>query len=175
MGLSTRRAEWAALVPWRGIQGKPAWIDPDNPRPVILIADVVGLQAALNARPLASQLAAVAFSGDYNDLDNLPHFGSAAFVDIDYFQLAPRANNYQIGSVPFVAGQQDYTVVFTTTMLDVPKIETQVFMADDNGEVFFATIADDSLSTTGFKFWLNGVPTTATGRLQYKAFVQDQP
>lgn len=174
MGLSSRRSEWAATTPWSGVQDKPAWAD-DPDHLLIPIDDVIGLRQALDARALKSSLAKVAFSGDYNDLNHLPHFGTAAFADISDFQSAPRANTYQIGYVDLVAGTQSYTVAFTTTMLAIPKIDLQHFMVDDNGEIFFASVALDSVTTTGFKFWLNGVPSVSSGKVQYRAFIQDQP
>jgi hypothetical protein len=168
-----REAAWAALAPWTGIQGKPPFLN--GPDGNIQISDVEGLTEALAIRPRRSDFARVAFTGRYSDLLGLPHFGSAAFVDVSYFQVAYTAKTLQVGSVPFVAGTQKYAVVFTTTMNAVPKVKTQCFMADDNGENFFATIPDDSLSVAGFSFWLNGVPTGSTGRLAYRAVVESQP
>lgn len=178
MGLTTRRAEWAALVPWAGLQGAPEWVgNLNNPvgRPILLISDVEGLAAALAGIPPDLSLAAVAYSGQYSDLLGAPVLGSAAFANTSLFQLAPLATTLQINSEPLVSGQQDYTVVFTETMENIPKIETQVFMDDDSGEMFHVTVPDDSVTTTGFKFWLNGVPTASAGRVQWRAFIQTQP
>jgi hypothetical protein len=167
------RADWAALAPWEGIQGKPPFLE--GPDGQITISDVQGLQAALAARALISQLARVAFTGNYSDLNNPPHFGSAAFVDIGYFLVAWTAKTLQIGSVPMVSGTQKYSVVFTQAMNAVPKIRLQVFMADDNGELIFATVTRDSVTTTGFSFWLSSAPSASTGEIEYEAVVQDQP
>jgi hypothetical protein len=66
-------------------------------------------------------------------------------------------------------------VVFTRTMNALPKVQLQHFMATDSGEIFFCSVQDDSLTTDGFTFWLNGVPATSTGRVEYWAQVQSQP
>lgn len=170
--MRVREAEWCAMVPWRGIQDKPAFLD--NPDGQITIDDVEGLREALANRP-DLDLARVAYTGNYNDLTNLPALGSAAFAEVSDFLSAPTLATFETGEVAFVASQQSYVVTFTAVKQAIPKIYTQVLMADDNGEVFFATLAEDSITISGFKFWLNGIPTLSTGKCRWKATVEDNP
>ena len=171
--MKANRADWAAQVPWNGISDKPAVFD--GPNGNITIDDVDGLRAALASKQNTTGLARVAYTGNYADLVGKPDFGSAAFANVTDFVMAPTARTLQVGEVAFVSGQQEYTVTFTRTMDAVPKVRTQVFMADDNGQLFFAVIPKDTLTTTGFKFVLSGVPTLSTGSLEYEAVVQSQP
>lgn len=167
------RADWAALVPWAGVQDKPSFLD--GPDGNIQISDVQGLAAALAARALIAQLAKVAFTGNYNDLNNLPVFGSAAFVDISYFLVAWTAKTQQMGQEPLVAGQQSYDIVFTATMDEAPKVYAQVMMTDGTGELFFAVTQRDMITATGLRIWLSGVPSVSAGFIQWKAQVENQP
>jgi hypothetical protein len=167
------RADWAPPTKWADIPDKPPFAD--GPGGNITIDDVQGLVAALAGKQNAGGLARVATTGSYTDLNSTPAFGSAAFANVSDFAPAPVARQLQVGSVPFVATQQKYSVVFSVTMDDVPKVKTQVFMADDNGELFSAVIPDDSLTSTGFSFFLTGAPSGATGRLEYTARVESTP
>ena len=63
-------AEVADAVPWTGITGRPATFPPSAHAHAI--ADVTGLQAALDAKASASALATVATSGSYDDLLDAP-------------------------------------------------------------------------------------------------------
>lgn len=178
------RCDWAAQVPWDGVQDKPGLI-------VALsgldAAQMTSLLAIIQSLPSSSGFATVAFTGKYSDLIGRPVLGTAAFADIDsliqsflaeagsLYQPLPTAETLQIGSVSFLATQQKYSVAFTTTMEAIPKIQLQVFMADDAGEKLFATITDDSLTADGFDFLLSSVPALSTGRLEYRAVVETQP
>lgn len=81
--MRVREAQFAATVPWDGILGKPATFD--GPDGVITIDDVQGLRQALAGKQPAGGLARVATTGNYNDLNNKPALGSAAFVDVSNF------------------------------------------------------------------------------------------
>lgn len=112
----------------------------------------------------ALTLSEVAFTGQYGDLLGLP-----------VIPALPTAQTLQVGSVPFIAGQQKYLVNFSAPMSGIPKIKTQVLMANDNGEVFFATLTDEGITASHFNFWLNGSPSTSTGRLEYTAKIESTP
>jgi len=131
-----------------------------------VIPTPASIQAMINASiaTFAMTLAVVAYSGDYNDLINLPVIPAAA-----------TAQTLQVGSVNFVAGQRKYLVSFSALMTTIPKIKTQVFMADDNGETMFSNITIDSLTQSGFAFWLSAAPTASSGRLEYTAKVESTP
>lgn len=77
------RADWAAQVPWSGIQDKPPFLD--GPDGQIQISDVEGLSAALASKQPLGGLARVAYTGNYNDLSSLPPLGSAAYADVSNF------------------------------------------------------------------------------------------
>lgn len=81
--MRVREANWAAQVPWDGIQGKPEFLD--GPDGDITISDVRGLTEALASKASSGSFARVAFTGNYNDLTSLPALGSAAFVNVDNF------------------------------------------------------------------------------------------
>ena len=167
------KADWAALVPWDGIQGKPPFAD--GPNGHITIPDVEGLQAALDSKQPAGGLARVAYTGNYNDLNNKPAFGSAAFADVSNFQLALTAKQLQTGEVTLVASTQSYAVLFSEDMASVPKVYLQVIMADSSGELFSAVIQEDLLSVSGFTLWLSGVPSLSTGKVRWRATTETTP
>ena len=169
----TSKADWAALVPWEGIQGKPPFTY--GPNGNITISDVQGLQAALDSKQSGGGLARVAYSGNYADLNNKPPFGSAAFADVDNFQLALTAKQLQTGEVTLVSGQQDYDVLFSVDMASVPKVYLQVLMADVGGEMFSAVLQEDVLTVTGFTLWLSGVPSLSTGKVRWRATTEMTP
>lgn len=81
--MRVREAQFAATVPWNGILGKPTFVD--GPAGNITIDDVQGLRAALAGKQPAGGLARVATTGNYNDLNNKPMLGSAAYVDVSNF------------------------------------------------------------------------------------------
>lgn len=84
----------------------------------------------------------------------------------------PATNIYQTGSVNLVAGTQSYAVVFSPALTGVPSVvDPEVYMADANGEVMFASVQKDSVTANGFTFWLNGVPTVSTGVVNWTAQV----
>lgn len=87
--MRVRESNWAAQVPWSGIQNKPAFAD--GPSGNITIPDVAGLTAALAGKVPVGSLARVATSGNYNDLNNRPVLGSAAFADASDFALASQS------------------------------------------------------------------------------------
>lgn len=169
--MNVREARWAALVPWTGVQGKPDFLE--GPDGNIQISDVNGLTKALAIRPTRGELAKIAFTGNWNDIVGKPHFGTAAFVDISYFMVAWTANTQQMGEEPIVAGQQSYDIVFTETMIEVPKIYCQVGLTDGTGELFFPVT--DLETETGFRIWLSGVPSGNAGFIRWKAQVENQP
>jgi len=168
-----RQARWAPSVPWSGVYDKPAFLS--GPDGTITIADVQGLAAALAALQPRAGLARVAYTGRYSDLSGLPALGSAAYASVSDFTMAPTGKTLQVGSIALVAGQQSYPVVFTRAMSAIPKIRLQHFMATDSDGIFFAAPQDDSITVNGFTFWLNGIPVTSTGRVEYWCQVQDQP
>ena len=167
------KADWAALVPWSGIQDPPDFLA--GPNGNITIADVRGLQSALDSKQSAGGLARVAYTGSYTDLNNRPPFGSAAFANVDNFQMALTAGQLQTGEVALVIGQQDYAVLFSQDMNSIPKVYLQVLMADVGGEMFSAIIQEDVLSVTGFTLWLSGVPSMATGKVRWRATTEVTP
>lgn len=169
-----RASRWAPLSPWSGIQGKPAFLD--GPDGNITIDSVRDLRAALNGKVDKGSLSRLAYTGQWADILGKPTFGSAAFADVDNFIMAATARTLQVGEVPYVAAQQSYAVVFTRTMSAVPKVRLQTFIIDaTSGEMFFAVVQKDSVSTAGFTFWLSGAPTGVTGSCQYEAVVESQP
>src|SRR5688572_9668317 len=124
MSKSTR-SDWAASVPWLGIQGRPSYLR-DNGVPV---SAIIGLNLPGNGVTLAP----VAFSGRYEDLTGKPSLRSAAFADISYFSRAGamfdiQSPKYQSGSEPLVAATQSYAIVFAEEMDDVPLIDLQLFI-----------------------------------------------
>ncbi len=169
----SNRADWAAQVPWDGITDKPLFLD--GPNGAITIDDVEGLRAALANKQNTTGLARVAYTGQYSDLLNKPLLGSAAFANVSDFQAAYTARTLQTGAVPFVAGQQSYAVAFTRTMNAIPKVYLQVEIDSDAGELFSATVENDTLTATGFTFWLSGVPNVSAGKCRYRAIIEEQP
>lgn len=167
------RADWAALVPVSGVQGLQEYIQGPNGK--IPISQVINLKNELDARVLISALAKIAFTGNWNDINGKPNFGSAAFVDISYFLVAWTAKTQQMGQEPLVAGQQSYDIVFTETMDEIPKVYSQVMMTDGTGELFFPVTQKDMITETGLRIWLSGVPLVSAGFIQWKAQVENQP
>lgn len=159
--MRAERANWAATVPWNGIQDKPAWAG----RIVLTISDIEGLQAALDA--LENQADAPTFDP--------ATLGSAAYVDIGYFQRAWNARTLQVGEAAILLGVQEYAVTFTETMSAVPRVVLQHFMVDSTGEQFYASVLDDSLTADGFTIRLSGVPVGDGGRVEWTAKVETQP
>ncbi len=167
------KSDWAALVPWTGVQDKPAFLE--GPDGNIQISDVEGLQAALDSKQNTGGLAKVAYSGSYKDLHDTPPFGSAAFADVSDFVSAPKANALQTGVVNLVAGTQNYAVLFSVSMSSIPKVYLQVLMADTGGEMFSAVLQEDVLTVTGFTLWLSGVPSLSTGKVRWRATTEVTP
>lgn len=166
------KASWAALVPVEGVQGLQEYIS--GPTGKIPISQVINLQAELDSKVRSGSLARVATTGNYNDLNGLPALGSAAFMSASDFVLAPTAYNFQTAATPMVAGQQTYAVLFTVTMNAIPKVYTQPMLAT-SGELFFVTVDEDSITTAGFTFYLSGYPSLSTGKVRWKAGIEDQP
>lgn len=167
--MRVRQADWAAQVPYTGIQDLPAWlaaIGADG----IQIKDVEGLEAALaGLTPDTSPVA-------WNSITGKPSFGSAAYVPVTAFVAAPTAKTLQLGDVALVMGQQQYTVVFTETMKDVPRTpQLQVAMTDGTSEYLYAVVDGDTLTADGFDFWLNTPPALSTGYVSYRAAIESQP
>ena len=164
--MKVRQAEWAALCPWRGLQGKPTWLEDPTGIP---ISGVIGLQEILDGlEPDAGGAV------HWSEIEGKPTFGSAAFVSTSTLQPAWRATTLQVGAVPVEIGVQDYPVVFTETMADDPMIQLQHFL-DGTGEMFYASVILGSVTPTGFTFRLNAVPSESFGEVQYEAKVQSQP
>lgn len=159
--MRAERANWAATVPWTGIQDKPAWAT----NSVLVISDIQGLRAALDA---------LESPGNTNNFDPTT-LGSAAYVDIGYFQRAWNARTLQLGDVSILLGVQEYPVTFSATMSDIPRIVLQHFMVDSAGEQFYASVLDDSLTVNGFTIRLSGVPVGDGGRIEWTAKVETQP
>ncbi len=164
------RSDWSATTPWSGLQGRPTWLT--NPAGIPISA-VIGLEAHLPGGSEA--LAAVAYSGKYSDLIGKPSFGSAAFVSSSFFQVAANARGFQIGSVDILLGVQDYPVVFSETMGDVPRIVLQHYMVDAAGEQFYASVLTDTLTADGFTLRLNGIPIADGGTVGWEAKTAAQP
>lgn len=167
------KADWAALVPWEGIQNKPPFAE--GPNGDITISDVKGLQVALDSKQPAGGLARVAYTGNYNDLNNRPALGSAAFADVSNFQPALTANRFQTGEVTLASGTQSYAVLFSENMESIPKVYLQVLMANSSGELFSAVIQENLLSVSGFTLWLSGVPSISTGKVRWRATTETTP
>lgn len=163
--MRVRQSDWAPPPNWDAI--------PDVPPTTI--DDVLGLRQALNDRVLAAALVRLAYTGRWADIIGKPTFGSAAFADVSTFLLAFTAKTLQIGEVALIANQQSYAVVFTTTMDAIPKIELQCSIDDSLGEMTYAVLQRDSITTTGFTFWLSSSPSTSDGSVFYRAVVADQP
>jgi len=159
--MKVSRADWAALVPWKGVQGKPDFLlHADG---LIHIDDVAGLREILNSLSGGSGAAAGG---------SVVVFGSAAFADTSYFQPAWTARTQQMGQEPIVAGQQTYDIAFTEAMNDVPKVYTQVSLSDGTSEVLFGDT--DMITNSGFRVVLSAIPSAAPGFIQWKAQVEDQ-
>ncbi len=167
--MRVREATWAAQVPWSGVQDRPASLDDPNGIP---ISAVDGLQQALDSK---ANKGSIPSTIAWTNVTGKPDFGSAAYVNVDAFVAAPTAKTLQTGLVDLVATQQSYAVVFTATMKAVPKIYLQYQMADGSGDMLFTALQADSVTTTGFTFWLSGAPTLSTGKVRYRAIVEDQP
>lgn len=168
--MRVRQADWAAQVPWAGIQDLPEFLR--GPDGNITIGDVQGLQAALDA------LAGGGGGGPvtWNSITGKPSFGSAAYVPVSAFVPAPTAQTLQLGVVPFVMGEDRYAVAFTETMKAVPNTpQLQVVMTDGTGETLFAVVDGDTLDADGFTFQLNAPPALSTGYCAYRAVVESQP
>ncbi len=164
------RADWAATSPWSGLQDAPLWLrDPAG----IPISGVIGLEARLPGGSEA--LADVAYSGKYSDLSGKPSFGSAAFVSSAFFQVAANNGTFQIGSVAILLGVQDYPVVFSDPMDDVPRIVLQHYMVDATGAQFYASVLRDTLTADGFTLRLNGIPIADGGTVEWEAKTAAQP
>lgn len=168
------------MVPWTGIQGTPAFLVAAVRRGGFRVEDIAGLQAYLESPTRIAGLARVAYTGRFSDLlddssNPIGDLGTAAFVNLSYFQRALTAQTYQIGTVPIVTAQQKYNVAFSEEMSALPRIQLQVFMADDAGAMYNAMPTLDSVTTTGFSFWLSTMPAADGGSVQWEAKVQAQP
>jgi len=162
--MRVREANWAAQVPWSGIQDIPAAFRGVGEK--LAISDVDGLRAALNSKAGAGS----GFSGRYSDLTGKPVLGSAAYVDVKSFVAAPTDRTYQRGQIDFVAGQQVYPVVFSVEMKAVPDIESDFYISDGTSEEMFYGAAQ-AVDTFGFNFWLNVPPAFSRGWCIWKAKV----
>ncbi len=84
----------------------------------------------------------------------------------------PATNKYQTGSVNLVAGTQSYSVLFSPALTGTPTVvDVQVYMNDSDGEVLFASVQKDTVSSAGFTFWLSGVPSDTGGVAKWTAQV----
>lgn len=155
------RADWAALVPWSGVQGKPRFLE--GPNGNILIDDVVGLREALDV---------LSPSGSSPGGGTVVVFGSAAFADVKAFQPAWNKRTQQMGQEPIVAGQHVYDIVFTETMNAVPKVYTQISLSDGTSDLLFGNT--DMITADGFRLVVSPAPTAAPGFIQWKAQVENQ-
>lgn len=91
--MRVRQADWAAQVPWGGVQDRPAV--------VLWLADNVSverLEALLAGSSPDGDLAAVAYTGRYSDLLGRPDFGSAAFVSAESFVALAALFGYFAGT-----------------------------------------------------------------------------
>lgn len=143
--MRVREAQWAAQVPWNGIQDKPTFLD--GPDGQILISDVKGLQAALAAKQDRGGLARVAYTGNYADLNGKPVFGSAAFTDVSQYARA-YTGRIVTGTTDTITGN-DYYIVgnnavgLTVTLLDATLRQWSVFKFKNKGA------GDMTLDATG--------------------------
>ncbi len=172
------KARFAYIVPWKGITGKPAAFD--SPTGKIQISDVNGLQSALDSKLDKGGLAKVATTGQYSDLLGLPVFGSAAFAATTDFQQASSPKTRQLGIGDLVFGVERYEVEFSVPMKAPPKIQLQVMISDGTsvsdgtGDNYYAMVAEDFITTTGFRFKLSNAPAFSTGKVFWLAFVEDE-
>lgn len=158
------RADWAAQVPYTGIQDFPALLA-RLAEDGITISDVTGLQAALDA---------LAGGGGgtvtWANVTGKPNFGSAAYVSVNAFVAAPVPKTYQSGVIDFVAAQRAYPVVFSPVMKDVPDIDTTNYISDGTSEeMFYNSI--QSADENGFTLWLNTAPALSRGWCVWRARV----
>lgn len=83
----------------------------------------------------------------------------------------PPTNKFQAGSVNIAAGNQGpYAVLFSPALSGAPVVvDVQVYMNDVDGEILFATVQKDTVSSAGFSFWLSGVPADTGGVAKWSA------
>ena len=81
--MRVRESQWAAQVPWSGIQGLPPFLD--GPEGSITISDVEGLSEALASKVNGAALMRLAYTAQWADIIGKPAFGSAAFANVDNF------------------------------------------------------------------------------------------
>jgi hypothetical protein len=144
------RADWAAQVPWDGIQGKPELIAALGS---LSSSQMKTLLALIGGLPVDSDFSKVAFTGRYADLSGLPEFGSAAFASTTSF-LQPNApisvttiDASGLATFDFVASALPATV-------GVPQIRLG---AEDSMGAGIESIA---YAATGFQFFARRVGGT---------------
>lgn len=137
----SRRADWAATAPWKGITGKPT--GPDGELTVNWgnikgsLSNQADLVAALAAKVSAGELARVAFTGQYSDLIGAPSI---------------------LGGInPITPGVQSYFIPFSPAPVSTPKIVLEVLGSPD--EIMWAMAT--SINTGGCNIVLSAVPSIA--------------
>src|SRR6478736_8266767 len=179
-----RQSRWAPLVPFSGIQDKPAWMTDAG----VPISGVIGLQAALDSLDGEGS-----GSVSWSSITGKPAFGSAAYSPTSAFATSAQgtlassalqagdpvslldndaeylsgleSDIFQHGIEPLVIGQTLYPVVFSTPMAGTPSIETQLHLTDGSGAFFIIGVRDDLTDGTGFAFQLNSAPLASAGHV----------
>jgi hypothetical protein len=102
---------------------------------------------------------------------NSGHAADAGAVD-GTGSWPPTPTHFQTGSVTLAVGTTSYAVTFGTTMSSAPAaIVCNVYMKDANGEILYASIRADTVSTTGFTVVLSGAPTATGGLIKWMASI----
>jgi hypothetical protein len=169
-----RQSRWAPLVPWGGIQDRPAYLGDTG----IPISGVLGLQAILDSLE-GEGGGSVAWS----NITGKPAFGSAAYSPTSAFATSaqgtlastalqpPTPDMYQSGVEPLVMGQTDYSILFSPVMAGTPEIDLQYHLTDGSSEMFYAGVRDDLTDGTGFTFRINSAPLASSGNVHWEARV----
>ena len=128
------------------------------------ISTISGLQSALNSKANAEDLATVATTGSYNDLEDLPELGSAAAADLE--DLATAAQ----GALADTAVQPDDLAAVATSgsyndLEDTPTLATVATTgaySDLTGTPGVATTSTNGLMSSTDKAKLDGIEEGAT-------------
>ncbi len=117
-------------------------------------------------------LALLFLGGARAQVANAGHAADAGFTDSGHTPWPPAPSNFQSGSVTLATSTTSYTVTFGTTMASTPSaVVCNVYMKDANGEILFASVRADTVSTTGFTVVLSGSPTATGGFIKWIATI----
>jgi len=100
---------------------------------------------------------------------NTGHAADAGSVD-GSGTWPPTPTHYQTGSVTLAVSTTSYSVTFSPALDSAPSaIVCNVYMKDADGEIMYASVRADSVTSSGFTVVLSGSPTATGGFIKWIA------